>query len=161
MIELEPGVYRFLLRGRVVRIQASRGQRVGRILKAGVKDRKATVQVAILESKRKNGAYEIAIKLHAPEQVFYLAANPGASRSDYVTNPSRAAREANGTAIEAVGLGDFLEQRAREAYERDSELRRQRSAQKPPANPRRKRYSVASSLPVKRVERGSLGTTRL
>ena len=140
MIELEPGLYRFLLRGRVVRIQASRGQRVGRILKAGVKDRKATAQVAILESKRKNDLYEIAIKLHAPEQVFYLAANPGASRSDYVTNPSRAARE---------------------AYERDDERRRQRSAQKPPANPRRGRYSVASSLPVKRVERGSLGTTRL
>jgi hypothetical protein len=103
VIAVEPGTYRFLLRGRPARVCAPRDYRPGRTYHAGVEGRRTVVRVRVLETRAgDNGTWELTIRIALPDTARYLAADPGANRDDYTSNPIRAAREVDGGPIEAI-----------------------------------------------------------
>jgi hypothetical protein len=147
MIPVTAGTLKFILRGRAVRVEVPREYRKGKVYSAGTGP-KRRCRVVVVDVARLEGGWELLVRHCSQPPVWYLAASPGAQRADYTSNPLRAAREANGSPIEAVEVGErWLERRAAEASERDDARRRESAAEraKRPAG----RYSVVSSLPTR------------
>jgi hypothetical protein len=150
MINVEPGTYKFLLHGRTVQVRTPRAHRPGQTTRAGIADRRnSNVRVRVLEVEPEPDGHLVRIQLAPDRIVHYLAGDPGANRGDYTTNPIRAARETNGGPIEAAELPRHFE-----PTDPIPRLKKRNPSPNPLPNPRRGRYTVASSLPVKNVRQG-------
>jgi hypothetical protein len=165
MIILDAHRLKFLLNGRAVSLNVDRAYRVGRDYALGTRRGRPLIRVAVLACRESaNSSYEIKIARISGEEVRLLARNSArgyvsASLEAAAFDPKSALRGALAREPEAIDA-QTLERYAKQASERDDELRRQKLAQAPSQNPRRRRYAVASSLPVKRVGPGTLGLTR-
>jgi hypothetical protein len=112
----------FLRAGRAITITSARGFSQGRDYAAGTSHRHAILRVRILSCSPAADGFVLEVCQHLPAPERYLARNPGAQRRDYVDRPGQAAR-GEGAAVER----SVLEKWARQAFERDDQLRRARA----------------------------------
>jgi hypothetical protein len=141
VIIIDPRKLRFLRAGRTVTVTVVRPYRVGRDYAAGARRGHAVLRVRIIDCEATSGGWALVVRQHTLEPAVYLAASPGVIRSDYTIRLDQAAREVDGSPIEAV----IHTRSTALAYDRDDAIRRERAAKQDKAS--RHRYAVASSLP--------------
>ena len=127
MILLDKAKLKFLLAGRAIDVDVPRAYDKRRIYSVGVRPKHAVCRAQILNATETADGWTLTIRQHTEDVPVFLAANPGAIRADYTTNPARAAREANGSPIEAVRDDAWIAKVAAAASSRDDRLRRERA----------------------------------
>jgi hypothetical protein len=149
MIIVDSRKLRFLLAGRTLTIASAHRYRQGREYPLGVRQGHVVCHVHVLACTAAESGFALEVR-QAEEAPVYLIRNPGNPRA-YTDRPGSAARDAYGP-IEAVDA-QTLARYAREAYRASDALRRERAAAAMLKNPRKRRYSVGGSLPVRTGER--------
>ena len=128
MIVVDRPKLKFLLAGRVITVDVSREYKKGRIYSVGVSaTKKAICRVQVLETHNTGEGWRLSIGQWTQETPVYLSANPAGMRTDYTSNSFRAAKDPDGSPIEAVRGADeaWLAKVAKAAAERDDLMRRQ------------------------------------
>lgn len=139
MILIDKPKLKFLLAGRAVNIEVSSPRYTkGRVYSVGLRHSRTICRAEVLTILTLENGYELRLKHWTQDKAVYLAANPGAIRADYTSNPARAARERDGSPIEAVAGEDlkadpWLERVVKQARERDVERKRTQKLERPRA----------------------------
>lgn len=145
MIVVDKPMLKFLQAGRSVDITAPREYRKGSIQHVGTRPKHPILRVVILDRWHDGDTWKLSVRHWTQDIPVYLAATFG--RGDYTTIAALAARERDGSPIEAVKRDDgWLTRRAAASSERDDLLRRQQAHA---ARIARKRGKNTSELPVK------------
>lgn len=149
MILVDSRKLRFLQTGRTVHVYVARPRRVGCESEAGVRPEHPIVRVKVLDCvgiiDGDFEGYRLEIRQDSAQPPRYLSKR-AANLHPYTEISAKAARDRNGP-IEALDASD-LARYAREAFKRDDAIRRERAEES--QKRRTRRYSVASSFPVKR-----------
>lgn len=130
MIHVDKAILKFLLAGRAIDAHTDRELTVGRVYAVGEPGaRKRTCNAEVTACTPAGDGFQLRLRMPAyREKPHYLTANPAASRADYTENPARAAREPDGSAVEAVDVGGkWLARVSAAAASRDDISRRERA----------------------------------
>lgn len=125
MIVVDKPMLKFLLAGRAVDITAPREYKKGSIQHVGIRAKRPICRVEVLERWHDGQVWKLSVRQWTQDTPLYLAAT--FSRGDYTTVAAMAAREADGSPIEAVRGDGWFERATAAASERDDQLRREQA----------------------------------
>lgn len=93
MIIIDKPKLKFLLAGRAVQIEAGREYRKGRSYALGLSHKRSICRVEVLDVDGSDEmGWVLSVKLASTDTPRLLAADPAGMRSDYVSDPQKAAR---------------------------------------------------------------------